>query len=74
MPNLRTFEISYTKNGERKNFVAQVANFYQDDEWLLVVQRFNIPLRDKHPEDEPLTWKKLCIETGYTDVTFVEQP
>ena len=74
MPDLRTFEISYTKNGERKTFVEQVDSFNPDDEWLLVVQRFRIPLRDKHADQEAHTWKKLCIETGYTDVTFVELP
>lgn len=74
MPELRTFEITYTKDSERKSFVERVANFYQDDEWRLVTKRFNIPLRDLHPGQEPQTSKSMCISSGYTDVTFVELP
>ncbi|MNN44136.1 hypothetical protein D3C81_1584140 [compost metagenome] len=74
MAELRTFEITYTKNAERKTFVEQVANFYQDDEWRLVATRFNIPNRDLAQGQEPETWKTKCISSGYTDVTFVETP
>lgn len=75
MSQLRTFEINYTKNGERKSFIAQVGHFYEDDEWSLVAQKFKIPLKDKHPDDNDLqTFKSLCIGAGYTKVTFIEQP
>jgi hypothetical protein len=71
----RTFEISYTKNGERKTFVEQVDYFHENDEWRLVAGRFNIPIRDQHRDDKtPQTHKTMCIAAGYADVTFVEQP
>lgn len=74
MAELRTFEITYTKNAERKTFVEQVPSFYQDDEWRLVAQRFKIPLRDQQPGEAGQSWKSMCISSGYTEVTFVETP
>lgn len=75
MPGLRTFEISYSKNGERKTFVEKAENFYEHDEWRLVAQRFYIVPEDQHPENEaPQTWKSVCLDAGYTDVSFVEVP
>ncbi|MGQ3321897.1 hypothetical protein ACT4MW_21395 [Pseudomonas brassicacearum subsp. neoaurantiaca] len=75
MPDVRNFEISYTKDGERKTFVEQADHFYEDDEWLLVAQRFNIPLKDQPLGDRtPQTFKTLCIGSGYTDVSYIEIP
>ncbi len=75
MPSLRTFEISYTKDGQRKTFTAVTENLYDHDEWRLVAQRFYIVLKDQDPEDKtPQTWKSLCLDAGYTDVSFLEIP
>ncbi len=75
MPDLRTFEISYTKNGDRKTFAKQVEHFNENDEWALVAQKFQIPFKDQLRGNEiPQTFKTVCIDAGYTDVTFVEQP
>lgn len=70
MSEQRTFEITYTKNGERKSFIVQKERLLEGDEWGLLAKRFNIPLRD----GEPQTFKTLCIASGYTDVTITEQP
>jgi hypothetical protein len=73
MPKLRTFEISYTKNGERNTFSVQTENFYDHEEWRLVASRFYLSHSNDRAEDEtPQTWKSLCQDAGYTDVTFVE--
>lgn len=75
MPKLRTFEISYTKNGERNTFSVQTENFYDHEEWRLVASRFYLSHSDDQAEGEALqTWKSLCEDAGYTDVTFVEIP
>lgn len=75
MSELRTFEISYTKDGERKSFTERVDHFYENDEWQLVAARFHITIRDQHRDDKaPQTFKTMCIASGYTDVTFVERP
>lgn len=74
MPDLRTFEISYTKNDERKSFIEQAKQLYQNDEWRLVAQKSKIALKDLHRGEDPQTWKSMCIDAGYTDVTFVEIP
>lgn len=75
MPDTRNFEISYTKNGDRKTFVHQADHFYANDEWKIVAQRFNIPVKDKAWGDEtPQTFKTMCIDSGYTDVTYTQIP
>ena len=75
MSELRTFEISYTKDGERKSFTERVDHFYENDEWQLVAARFHITIRDQHRDDKAAqTFKTMCIASGYTDVTFVERP
>ncbi|MGY2190517.1 MULTISPECIES: hypothetical protein [Pseudomonas] len=75
MSELRTFEISYTKDGERKSFIERADHFYENDEWKLVAARFHITIRDQHRDDKtPQTFKTMCIAEGFTDVTYVEQP
>lgn len=68
-------KLATPKDGERKTFVEQADHFYEDDEWLLVAQRFNIPLKDQPLGDRtPQTFKTLCIGSGYTDVSYIETP
>ena len=75
MPDTRNFEISYTKNGERKTFIQQADHFYENDEWQIVAQRFSIPLKDQAWDDKtPQTFKTMCIGAGYTDVSYVKIP
>ncbi|MGU9821118.1 hypothetical protein [Pseudomonas sp. LF090] len=75
MSELRTFEISYTKDEARKTFVKQVEHFNDGDEWALVAQKFQIPFKDQSRGNKtPQTFRTVCIDTGYTDVTFVEKP
>ncbi|ROM84858.1 hypothetical protein BK652_09760 [Pseudomonas brassicacearum] len=75
MQTLRNFEISYTKDGERKTFAVQDDHFYENDEWRLVAQRFNIVGTDQHWGDKtPQTHKTRCLAAGYSDVTYVETP
>lgn len=71
----RTFQINYTKNGERKSFITQDDHFYENDEWRFVVERFNILGVDQAWDDKaPQTYKTRCLGAGYSDVTFVELP
>jgi len=75
MSESKTFEISYTKDGERKSFIARADHFYDNDEWRLVAERFHITIKDQYRDDKtPQTFKSMCISDGFTDVTFVEQP
>lgn len=75
MPDIRNFEISYTKGGERKTFVHQADHFYSNDEWKIVAQRFSIPVKDKAWGDPARqTFKTMCIDSGYTDVSYTEIP
>lgn len=75
MPNTRNFEISYTKGDERKTFIHQADHFYADSEWQIVAQRFGIPVKDKAWGDRGRqSFKAMCIDAGYTDVSFIETP
>lgn len=70
MSDQRTFEITYTKNGEEKSFIVKKDRLLDGEEWALVANRFHIPLRD----GEPQTMKSLCIASGYTNVKLSELP
>lgn len=75
MSDLRNFEISYTKDGDRKTFVHQADHFYEDDEWQVIVLRFGIPMKDQAWGSQTRqTFRTMCIDSGYTDVSYVEIP
>lgn len=75
MPGLRTYEISYSKNGERKTFSVEAEKFYEHDEWRLIAHRFYLVVKEEQSESgTPQTWKSICLDAGYTDVTFLEVP